>query len=125
MYLTIKILNEGLRPHLTRHQAKFRKWYDEALKDESNKGLSPQDIQRKYEKYEELVSDFKSVNEILINYKDELEKRIHMLRDSSISNATLIEQFGLKEKIGNKNLKTVRNALINDQKWESYFKNVQ
>lgn len=30
------ILNKGLRPHLTEHQAKFRKWYNFAITSEDN-----------------------------------------------------------------------------------------
>ncbi len=46
--LSTKILNEGLRPHLTIWQAKFHKWYDyEVLKDD-NSDLTPQMIQQKY-----------------------------------------------------------------------------
>ena len=48
--LTTKILNEGLRPHLTLYQARFRKWYEiEKVKPE-NENLSPQEIQKKYSK---------------------------------------------------------------------------
>lgn len=72
--LTIRILNDGLRPHLTKHQAKFRKWYDEEILKESSLGISPQEIQRNYPKYDQLIQDFKEVNAILINYKNELEK---------------------------------------------------
>lgn len=74
--LTIKILNEGLRNHLTKYQARFRKWYKiESVKDE-NKLLSPQQIQEKYSEYNDLVLDLKSVNQILIDYSDELKKLI-------------------------------------------------
>ena len=31
--LTSKVLNEGLRPHLTSWQARYRKWYDRASKN--------------------------------------------------------------------------------------------
>lgn len=51
--LTQKVLNNGLRPHLTKWQAKYRKWYFE----NSNKEGSPQDIQKAFPEYEELLSD--------------------------------------------------------------------
>jgi len=78
IYLATDILNFGLRPHLTKYQAKFRKWYDERLEsekhlDDKNK-RTPQEIQREYVNYNELMISLKSVNEILINYKEELEK---------------------------------------------------
>lgn len=74
--LTTKILNDGLRPHLTTYQAKFRKWYDEELRKDENINLTPQEIQVKYPKYEELIVDMKDVNNILKNYSEELKKLI-------------------------------------------------
>jgi hypothetical protein len=74
--LTRKILNEGLRPHLTEHQAKFRKWYDEEKEEASNKNLSPQEIQKKYPDFVKLVASMKAVNLILVNYSNELDKLI-------------------------------------------------
>lgn len=74
--LTTNILNLGLRPHLTKYQAKFRKWFSMELKKEENKDKSPQDIQKKYSEYEALVKDLKNVNHILINYSDQLHQFI-------------------------------------------------
>ncbi|MFW6047163.1 MAG: hypothetical protein ACOCP4_05205 [Candidatus Woesearchaeota archaeon] len=74
--LTTKILNEGLRPHLTRYQAKFRKWYEAELDKNSSIGKTPQQIQSEYEYYTELVEDMKRVNKILIDYAAELKKLI-------------------------------------------------
>lgn len=64
--LTQKVLNEGLRPHLTVWQAKYRKWYEEANK---NKG-TPQEIQRQYPEYDELIADLMKTNSLLIEYKN-------------------------------------------------------
>lgn len=74
--LTRKILNEGLRPHLTEHQAKFRKWLEVAKKDISNETLSPQELQKKYPDFANLVTSMKAVNIILMNYANELDKLI-------------------------------------------------
>lgn len=74
--LTVEILNQGLRPHLTKHQARFRKWYAEQLDDVNNKGKSPQDIQKLYPKYTELIDSMKDVNETLRLYSVELKKII-------------------------------------------------
>lgn len=68
--LIIKILNEELRPHLTKWQAKFRKWYD----DNKNTNKEPQIIQREYPKYYELVEDLKRVNREMIELTEALEK---------------------------------------------------
>lgn len=68
------ILNEGLRPHLTLWQAKFRRYYDKALKEDSNKEKSPQQIQQEFPKYSELKSDMEQINVKLINYKKSIEE---------------------------------------------------
>lgn len=67
------ILNKGLRPHLTEHQAKFRKWYNCAVTHKDNKNKTPQNIQSKYDEYENLFRSMKSVNELLIEYSKQLD----------------------------------------------------
>jgi hypothetical protein len=72
--LLMKALNDGLRPHLTRWQAKFRRWYDAELAKEENKGKPPQDIQRLYPQYDELVADLRNVNTEFVRFADSLDK---------------------------------------------------
>ncbi|MEC4048953.1 hypothetical protein OX284_005905 [Flavobacterium sp. SUN046] len=74
--LSRKILNDGLRPHLTEHQAKFRKWLENEKKQSVNKNLSPQEIQKNYPDFTNLVLSMKAVNLILANYAIELDKLI-------------------------------------------------
>ena len=62
--LSTKILNDGLRPHLTKYQADFRKWYEEEIKKDSSNGIAPQDIQSEYHDYRALVDDMKILNQI-------------------------------------------------------------
>ena len=70
--ISTRVLNEGLRPHLTEWQAKFRAWNDSArLKSD---GKSPQDIQKEFPQYERLVSDIESVNKKLNDFACELKK---------------------------------------------------
>ena len=69
----VKILNGSLREHLTKWQAKFRKWYDEERTNCSNE-MSPQAIQKQYPEYKELIVDLKQTNKELI----ELEKQLHV-----------------------------------------------
>lgn len=64
--LLVDALNLGLRPHLTKWQAKFRHWYKSAL--ERNDGKSPQEVQRQYPLYQELVDDLKNVNAQIVEY---------------------------------------------------------
>lgn len=74
--MTTQILNEGLRPHLTIYHAEFSKWYQEELEKPSSEGLSPQQIQRKFPKYKELVGHIHEANKVLNCYVSELKKLI-------------------------------------------------
>lgn len=69
--LVENVLNIGLRPHLTKWQAKYRKWYDEELK---NSNQTPQEIQKKYTEYSLLVTDLIETNNRMIEYKRLMEK---------------------------------------------------
>lgn len=72
--IVLKVLNDGLRPHLTKWQAKYRAWYKK--EKEKNQDMTPQEIQKMYPEYQELVSDLKKTNEIMINFSKELRKII-------------------------------------------------
>lgn len=82
--LSLDVLNKGMRPHLTKWQGKYRKWYDYQLAKDENIDLSPQEIQRKYPHYDELVKEIKEVNAELLKYSIELRRFSH----ESPSNAT-------------------------------------
>jgi hypothetical protein len=71
--VAIEILNQGLRPHLTRWQAEFRKSYDAEIKRDEG-ALSPQQLQKSFKNYEELLNDMKEVNNRLIRYRDFLRQ---------------------------------------------------
>jgi len=75
--LSMKVLNDGLRPHLTTWQAKYRRWYDREAEDQANFQLPPQLIQKKYKEYAALISDMKRVNMMLVKYAALLEDMIH------------------------------------------------
>jgi hypothetical protein len=78
--LSIEVLNEGLRPHLTRWQARFRQWYERELAkhDEGEDGvvLDPQEVQAKFPKYEQLKADMLRVNEALIRYRRKMHELV-------------------------------------------------
>lgn len=74
--LTRKILNEALRPHLTEHQARYRRWLETEKANPSNKGKSPQELQKNYPGYVNLIASMKNVNRVLIAYAEELDKLI-------------------------------------------------
>lgn len=62
----VRVLNEGLRPHLTRWQAKFRRWYEH--ESSQHPGLPPQELQRRFPEFVALVKDLKEVNVQLVEY---------------------------------------------------------
>jgi hypothetical protein len=74
--LTIEILNDGLRAHLTTYQAEFRKWFEKELKKEIDSDVSPQEIQKRYSKFKELTDSMIEVNKTLEAYCVQLKKLI-------------------------------------------------
>ena len=72
--IAIESLNKGLRPHLTRWQIRFRNWY--SSQSEMLITKSPQEVQREFPEYKDLLMDLQSVNEDLIQYAGELQKLV-------------------------------------------------
>lgn len=70
--LSIEVLNTGIRPHLTKWQARFRRWYERSLAQDKNAELPPQDIQKDFPHYEELTADLETVNQRLIRYREKM-----------------------------------------------------
>lgn len=70
----ISVLNEGLRPHLTKWHSRFRRWYDKQL--EECIGDCPQDIQKKFPDYEALTKDLETVNEKMVEFAASLREII-------------------------------------------------
>ncbi|MDZ7742228.1 MAG: hypothetical protein U5Q03_10860 [Bacteroidota bacterium] len=70
--IATQTLNDGLRLHLTKWQAKYRNWSDS--KKEDLKEMTPQDFQRKYPEYKNLIEDMLKVNSQLIQYSHDLKK---------------------------------------------------
>jgi len=68
-----QVLNRGLRPHLTKWHARFRRWYSAAL-NSAGQEETPQDVQRRYPHYAELVDDLTEVQRGLQRYMDLLRK---------------------------------------------------
>lgn len=66
-----EILNEILRPHLTRYQAKFRTWYETEKQNPENRNISPQELQKRYFNYEELILSLRQTNNKLIKISKE------------------------------------------------------
>lgn len=72
--ISMGVLNEGIRPHLTEWQAKYRRWYRVALDNEDNKSKTPQEIQASYPYYQDLCADLTRVNSNLLRYRDVMKQ---------------------------------------------------
>lgn len=70
--ISIEVLNQGIRPHLTLWQARFRRWYENQLKLDANADIHPQDIQRRFPQFSDLERDLLEVNQRLINYRQKM-----------------------------------------------------
>ncbi len=73
--LLITVLNRGLRPHLTRWQASFRRWYD--AESERRPTESPQEIQRRFPEYDELVGSLRDANCLVLRLTEDLRRLWH------------------------------------------------
>lgn len=76
--LLIGTLNSGLRPHLTKWQAKFNMWYKNELTKDENKDKTPQQIQRGYPEYNELMKDLVLINAQMVDYTNQLHKLVKL-----------------------------------------------
>jgi hypothetical protein len=72
--LMLRVLNDGVRPHLTRWQADFRRWWEAAVVSDENRGKTPQEIQRQYPRYTELIADLRNTNTELSKFADKLRE---------------------------------------------------
>jgi len=74
--VSIGVLNHGLRPHLTKWQARFRSWHEDKLKADSVVYEEPQVLQRNFPDFDELKADMLSVNKKLIAYRKAMQKLV-------------------------------------------------
>ena len=72
--IATQTLNDGLRPHLTKWQARFRTW--STSKKDKLMDMTPQEFQKDYPEYKYLIEDLMNVNQQLIQYAQELKKII-------------------------------------------------
>jgi len=73
----LRVLNDGIRPHLTRWHATYQMWWNKAIDMPDNKGKSPQEVQRAFPQYADLTADMKRMNDELIKYAEELLAIVH------------------------------------------------
>jgi hypothetical protein len=65
-------LNLGLRPHLTKWQARYRNWWRNS--EDALKTATPQEHQKTFPQYAELVGEMLGVNKLMIEYASQLQK---------------------------------------------------
>ncbi len=70
--LVIRVLNDGLRPPLTKWQSDYRRWWLRALDEPANRDRSPLEVQRSYPMYDDLLKDLEFMNTELSKLADEL-----------------------------------------------------
>ena len=70
--MMLRVLNDGLRPYLTKWQADFRRWWELAEQDPAHRDESPQLIQRAYPHYDELVRELMEMNQQLDGFANDL-----------------------------------------------------
>ena len=69
LWLLIEIVNDGIRPHLTKWSARFRYWYERQSVDGK---AQPQELQKRFPQYDELVADLVRANNDMIMRRDQL-----------------------------------------------------
>jgi hypothetical protein len=82
--LSIQVLNDGLRPHLTSWQARFRHWYEKQLSCAVD-DIDPQSLQATYPRFAELEKELLAVNGSLIRYREKMKELVLGLSDESVT----------------------------------------
>jgi hypothetical protein len=72
--ISINILNQILRPHLTKFQAKYRHWIAKAKESHEYEACPPQELQKNYPEYEALMKSLKDTNKSLIECAEKLSQ---------------------------------------------------
>jgi hypothetical protein len=73
--LLVNVLNKGLRPHLTVHQARFRRWLESQAGTDD--GRDPQEVERGYPRYDALVGDLNRVHNEVVRFANQLHAVAH------------------------------------------------
>jgi hypothetical protein len=76
VHLLEQVLNQGLRPHLTRYQSRFRRWFDHST-SEYDTERDGQMIQRGFPDYDALIADMSQVNDKMVRFAGDLRLLAH------------------------------------------------
>lgn len=66
--LSLLVLNDSLRPHLTKWQGRYRHWLGSAKEEDTD--LSPQELQKSFPNYDEMMDDLLKVNRNIQAYRE-------------------------------------------------------
>lgn len=75
--LSIEVLNEGLRPHLTRWQARFRNWYSQQQPVAGQLAEEPQRVQKNFPEFSAMEKDLLAVNQKLMAYRRAMHSLVY------------------------------------------------
>lgn len=70
--ISIDVLNKAVRPHLTKWQARYRHWLEVELRKDGSINIPPQELQKRFPKYQELITELKDTNARLVAYAHNL-----------------------------------------------------
>jgi hypothetical protein len=90
--LIVRVVNDGVRPTLTRWHADYRRWWDASLALPKNAARSPQQIQRDYPRYADLVADLVRMNTELSKFSDQLARVASGVSRRHLAKATIKPQ---------------------------------
>lgn len=74
MWLCESLLNSHMRPHLTRWQAKFRAWHAEQQTATGKPSSTPQELQRRFPEYEQMLEDLTEARRGIVLIQAELKE---------------------------------------------------
>ena len=80
IHLLQEILHQVLRPHLTRWQAAYRRWYETNHTRKELRNLRPQEVQRHFPDFAALRNDFEATQGKVRNYAQRLEGLIYLAK---------------------------------------------
>jgi hypothetical protein len=66
--ISIDVLNKAIRPHLTKWQARYRHWLEVEMKKDGSNAIPPQELQKRFPEYKQLVSELRHTNAQLVAY---------------------------------------------------------
>ena len=71
---TVSLLNDGMRPHMTRWGTHFRSWYGQEMEraKAEQHWIAVHELQMKFPGYHDLIADYKITNSKLIDYRNQL-----------------------------------------------------